>query len=156
MPLTADELNRRIAFAPGGFVPFRPAHLHLIGESEDAALMMVAQAGAGEAFSLVAGGRIVACFGVVPPWPGMAEAWLATGPGLKPYAAPFTYAARQFIHIAALSLGLRRVQIHVHTANVPHVKWARAARFKVEAELLNYLPDGGSVLLMARLFGGGR
>lgn len=160
MPLSAQELNVAIGLPEGcGLVPFAPYHLALMAEqypdaAPDAASArnMAESAAAGPAFTLMVHGRIGAVFGLVIPWPGMAEAWMLTTPAIKPIAVPFTYGARKFCDIAAQSLGLRRIQIHVQNTNDTFTDWARAAKFRFEGKCEAYRADGGDVFLMARIY----
>lgn len=156
MALTADELNIAMRLPAGVFIlPMERWHLLRLaddngGDIEAARLM--SQALEGCAYTLLAHGRVAACWGLVLPWRGLAEGWLITGPAVRPVAVPFTYGARKFCDIAAQSLQLRRIQIHVKTANDSFLAWARAAKFKREALLEGYAEDGSDVWLMAKTY----
>lgn len=148
--MNVAELNAALGLpATATVIDFEWYHPILAGV-EHAGL--VKQARLGPAFTLIYQGRVVACWGLIIHWPGLAEAWMITTPALKPIAAPFTYASRRFLAIAAQSLALRRIQIHVQTSNGAALAWARAARFKQEAKLEAYDPMGGDVYVMTRIF----
>jgi hypothetical protein len=157
MTLTADELNIAIAPPPGAFIiPMERWHLIRLAEDNATDLdvaRMQSQALDGCAFTAIVHGKVAACWGLVLPWRGLAEGWLIAGPAIKPVAVPFTYGARKFCDIAAQSLQLRRIQIHVKNANVAFMAWARAAKFKREALLAGYAEDGADVWLMAKTYG---
>ena len=155
LPLTAEELNVVIQPPEGcGLVEFMPHHLRLLKPDVERSAYdnMRESAGMGPAFTLIVHGKVAACFGLVIPWPGLAEAWMLTNDNIKPIAVPFTYGARKFCAIAAQSLHLRRIQIHVQISNDTFYQWAKAARFRYEGRCDAYTPDGESVLLMARIF----
>jgi hypothetical protein len=155
MPLTAEQLNVAIPLPEGsGIVDFAPYHLHLLDPhiNRSAFGNMVESSRMGPAFTVVVNGKIGACFGLVIPWSGMAEGWMLANDAIKPIAAPFTYGARRFCDCAALSLRLRRIQIHVQISNGTFYQWAKAARFKTEATCEAYNPDGEDVFLMSRIY----
>lgn len=157
MTLTADELNVAIAPPPGAFVvPLESWHLIRLSEDSDIGMdvgRLLSQVVDGVAFTAIVHGRVAACWGLVLPWRGLAEGWMIASPAIKPVAVPFTYGARKFCDIAAQSLQLRRIQIHVKSANVAFMAWARAAKFKREALLAGYAEDGSDVWLMAKTYG---
>lgn len=155
MPLTAEQLNVAIRLPDGcGIVDFAPYHLHLLDPhiNRSAFGNMIESSRMGPAFAVMAHGRVGACFGLVIPWPGMAEGWMLANDALKPIAVPLTYGARKFCDIAAQSLGLRRIQIHVQISNVAFNQWAKAARFKLEGKCEAYNPAGEDVFLMSRIY----
>ena len=145
----AESLNAQLGLPPGAWVvPFADYHVIIAGEPRE----LAAQAQLGPAFTLINAGKVAALWGLAVPWPGMAEAWMVTTPAVRPIAAEFTYAARRFCAIAAQSLKLRRIQIHVQTTNLQAIAWARAARFKPEAVLEAYTRNGEDVYVMKRIF----
>lgn len=150
--MTADDLNREIPMPPTAwFLDFQPSH-SLAGGFGDARLH-ASQAALGPAFTLVSGGRIAAMWGIVSPWPGLAEGWMRGNPEvLRPIALPFTRGARTFCELVHRTLGVRRLQVHVQFSNEAFMMWARAARFTLEARLEGYLPDGEAVALMAKVW----
>jgi hypothetical protein len=150
MTLTAEALNAQLGLPTGAWVvPFADYHLIITGHNAPA---LAAQALQGPAFTLIHNGRIAALWGIVICWPGMAEGWMIGTPELRPIGTWFTYATRRFCAIAAQSLDLHRIQIHVQTSNAAYGRWARAARFEPEAVLKIYTSTREDVYVMARLF----
>jgi hypothetical protein len=150
MTLTAEYLNDALPRpADTWIVPFADYHLIIVGEPHRALMEQVRH---GPAFTLIHEGRIAALWGLVLLWPGVAEGWMIATPQLRPIAIPFTYGARRFCAIAAQSLDLHRMQIHVQTSNAAFLRWAVAARFKTEAVLKRYTSTGEDVYVMARFF----
>jgi hypothetical protein len=148
--LTAAALNAELGFPAGtGIVPFAEYHLILAGITAPG---ITAQAALGPAFTLIVQGRVAAMWGLVILWPGVAEGWMIATAHLKPVGAAFTWWARRFNAIAAQSLDLRRTQIHVQTSNDAFIRWAIAAKFKREATLEAYAPDGSDVYVMSRIW----
>lgn len=162
MTLTADHLNTALRLPHGlSFAEFRPQHIEVLeaqnpgGEMSAFDLENIYQSvRRGVAFTLTMGDRVVAIFGLVFAWPGLAEGWMHTTPAAKPVAVAFTYALRRFCAEAARVVGLRRIQIHVDARSEVNLRWARAAKFQREAVLPSYWPDGSPAILMARLFRG--
>lgn len=160
MPLSAKELNVVVSLPPGcGLVEFEAYHLDLLARQfpdcapdTRSARNIIESSRMGPAFTTMAYGQIGAVFGLVLPWPGMAEGWMITTPAIKPIAVPFTYGARKFCDSAAIALRLRRIQIHIQTSKVAYYDWAKAARFCFEGKCEAYLADGSDVFLMARIY----
>jgi len=149
MSLTADHLNAQLPRpADTWVVPFSDYHLIVIGAPSE----LSEQALHGPAFTLIHDGRIAAVWGLVILWPGVAEGWMIATPALLPVGRWFTYATRRFCAIAAQSLNLHRIQIHVQTSNAAYGRWARAARFEPEAVLKIYTSTREDVYVMARFF----
>jgi hypothetical protein len=147
-----DTINRFVILPAGCWtLDFRPSHLIAAGKDDP---QLAVQASAGPAFTLIVHGRVGAIFGFVLLWRGLAEAWMVVTPHVRPIALPFSRQSRKLIDIVALSLHLRRVQIHVHTANLPAARWAKVAGFAIEATLPFYTADGQDVYLMSRIYGG--
>lgn len=150
--LSAGAVNAALAFAPDTWcLDFRPHHARAGGFGDHR--VQAAQALAGPAFTLIHRGRIAAIWGLVIAWRGLAEGWMVTNPDvIRPIALPFTRRAMRFCDLAHSTLGVRRIQVHVQISNASFMMWARAARFKVEATLPCYLPDGSDVVLMAKVW----
>lgn len=149
--MNAERLNARLAMpAQTWLLDFRPSHLLAAGLADT---QIALQAGYGPAFTLIHAGRVAAIFGFVLLWRGLAEAWMHATPHVRPIALPFSRQSRYLIDTVAEANALRRVQIHVHTANAPAVRWARLAGFSWEANLPSYTADGAEVSLMSRFYG---
>lgn len=128
---------------------FEPVHLYVAGIADQG---FVRQSREGPAFTMLRAGRVAALFGLVIPWPGLAEAWLLATPELAGIGHSFTYFARRFFAVSAAAWGLRRIQVHVDNSNVAYLRWARAAGFRFEAVIPCYGPNGEDMALMSRIF----
>jgi len=150
MSLTAEALNAALTRPAGTWiVDFADYHLRVIGEYHPT---LAEQSRLGPAFTLIHSGKIAACWGLVMLWPGVAEGWMIATPHLRPTGRWFTYATRRFCAIAAQSLDLHSIQIHVQTSNAAYGRWAKLAKFEPEAVLKNYTENREDVYVMTRLF----
>jgi hypothetical protein len=148
--LTAEALNAALRPPPATWiVAFADYHLRVIDQYHP---QLASQAALGPAFTLIHDGKIAAVWGLVLLWPGVAEGWMIATPQLQPIGRWFTYASRRFCAIAAQSLPLHRMQVHVQTSNAAYARWARAAKFRPEAVLRNYTANCEDVYVMTRIF----
>ena len=141
------------------FVPYSPDHLSYIKTNNpDIEAMRVAgklqemvdnQAGIGEAITVLAHGKPIGVFGIVPMWDGLAEIWLIPDEDLRKYPIFMTKAARTFIDICAISKRLHRMQITVRCDHRQAVGWAKTIGFKTEGLMAKYGPDQSDFYMMS-------
>lgn len=138
--------------APPGcaLLPVEPVHLYVARVT--GADYLLEQSRLGPSYTLVAHGKVAALFGLVIPWPGLAEAWLQTTPAVAPIGREFVWLCRRFFGASAASLGLRRIQMHVHNANEDYLRFARALKFRDDALLEAYGPNGEDMVMMSRIY----
>lgn len=86
----------------------------------------------GPAFSAVAGGRVVACGGVVLARPGEGEAWALTGPAAPRFALSFHRAFVRLLPVIEEECGLARVNTLVHAGHAVSRRWLRRLGFREE------------------------
>lgn len=165
MNSTSLELIERLnSSRPKGadyfFMPFSPVHIKQISVTQDDVLsaskyidlekVVAAQAVSGHAITAFLRGQPVVCFGVIPIWNGVAEAWFIADDKARREPLALTRMTKRFLDIAEISLGLRRLQITVRTTHMAAIAWARALKFSNEGLMLGYGPDGVDYFLMAR------
>lgn len=152
-------MNGGMRRAPTGriyFRPFEPAHLGLL--DLPAAERGPVNAGEWAAFLAPAftwtgfvEGRVVGCAGLVPQWPGRAQAWLLVGPALPRRAWPAITAKVAAILDAGHAAGFRRIEATVVDGFAPGHRWIRRLGFRAEGLMRGYGPDGRDHWLYARL-----
>jgi hypothetical protein len=103
-------------------------------------------------FTAMRGDQPIACAGVIPAWPGRGVAWCIFAEGMR--GAMIVAIHR---HMAAglwdchTRLGMRRIEMGVHTSYVDGHRWARMLGFKREGTMRLYSPDGTDTDLYARI-----
>jgi len=142
------------------FMPFSPAHterLHvtqpeIVAASKfiDISEAIINQASLGPAVTAFYGSQPVACFGFVPIWTGVGEAWLIADDKARSKPIGMTKMAKLFFDILQISYELHRVQIAVRTSDTRAHKWALFLGFKEEGIMRRYGPDGADHYIMAR------
>jgi RimJ/RimL family protein N-acetyltransferase len=155
-----EQLNRSCKVKGAFFMPFSPAHterLHItqpeiVAASKymDIPEAIANQANLGPAVTAFCGFQPVACFGFVPIWSGVGEAWLIADDKARAKPIGMTKVARLFFDILPISYELHRVQIAVRTSDTRAHKWALFLGFKEEGIMRRYGPDGADHYIMAR------
>lgn len=92
----------------------------------------------------------VVCFGFVPIWSGVAEAWMIGSKPAREYPMTMTRTGKKAMDIAKISMGLHRLQITVRNTDKKAEKWAYAIGFQKESTMRGYGPDGSDYLMMTR------
>lgn len=106
----------------------------------------------GQAFTAIVEGDVMAMFGVNILWPGCAEAWLVPNKNIGREKFALHRGSLAFFKYFSSKTGTRRIQITVHTLNVPADAWARRCYFQKEGVLRKYGPDGADYFMYARIF----
>jgi len=142
-------------------VPFSPVHVRMmdLGPFDTAYLehlddwvkMLDGMARIGHAFTGALAGKPMCSFGIIKLWPGVAEMWLIPDANLTTVARPFHRATKAFIDICMDDLQLVRLQVTVHTLNVPADKWIKRLHFNEEGVLRKFGPEGADYRIYARL-----
>jgi hypothetical protein len=148
----------------GKVVPFFYGHVSLmqLNEHDQAVSSSVpdwlrrlkAQSELGPCFTGLYYGKPMLSFGIIPIWPGLAEAWMIPDRDIGRVAVPLCRVARAFFNHCDTVMGLRRTQILVRSSNVRAVEWAKFLYFETEATLTAFGPDGEDYLMMRRLKNG--
>lgn len=102
------------------------------------------------AVSFVDGEKLVACGGLVIPWPGLAEAWLRAIPDCERYRVGLFRLSKRALEMNIRGLKLRRVEATLNSAFAPGIRWAEHLGFWKESELPNFGPRGETFLKYVR------
>lgn len=156
-----ETLNsKRPAGADYFFMPFSPVHMDQICLTQEDVLVsskyfnvaesVGVQSVAGPAVTAFLRGKPVVCFGVIPVWNGVAEAWFIADDIARGEPLALTRMTRRFLDIAEISLRLHRLQITVRTTHKQAIAWAKALKFENEGTMRKYGPDGVDYFFMAR------
>lgn len=107
------------------------------------------------AFTYLCDGAIVACYGFIPMWPGVWEAWMLTAKQCEAHIPHLTRAAGVVIGAFMRADGVRRLQVTVKSSDLRAAHFAEFLQFEREGVLKAYGPDGSDYLMMARYPDGG-
>ena len=150
---------------PGRFVNFSLAHVYLLDLAPwqranmeahpDYMGMLKGYAASGPAITALSDGKPVLSFGIVPFWPGVAEAWMLRGDDVSRHGRAVAYGARLFFDEIGSICQLWRCQIGVQTSNDRATKFAGFLKFKIEGLMEQFGPEKSDFYLMARLYDGG-
>ncbi len=145
----------------GKIVPFFYGHLALMNLNEhdldskahipDWLDRLKHQTNMGPSFTGLYYGKPMLSFGIIPIWPGLAEAWMIPDKDIDTVAIPLCRCARQFFAWAETTMQLRRIQIIVRSSNVRAQKWAEFLYFEKESEMMGFGPTGESHFMYRRL-----
>lgn len=97
-------------------------------------------------WAMYRGDDLLGCGGILPYWPGVAEAWMCLGPDIK--IDRDLLAGMHEIKRKLSEAGYRRIQ--ADTAPV-HGRFMRLLGFKFESEMPGYFPDGSTSHRYVRL-----
>jgi hypothetical protein len=164
MTFTCEELNHVMALDGVDYklIPFHYTHLNMMEfrESEyslinsfiDYEEKIKTCPVEGLSFSGVCFGDIVCCFGIIPLWQGVYEAWLLPCKDLTKNKLRFHKSSLKFFEYVAEKLNIHRLQINVNSQNCLAYKWAKKCYFTEEGLLREYGPDKSDFYIMSRLF----
>jgi hypothetical protein len=104
------------------------------------------------AFALLRGDAVLAEGGLIPLWPGRAEAWLLVGRDTsRRDLVPALRHARTIIEGCQRNPDFRRVEIHIRWEMPWRDSFARALGMSLEAQLRAASPTGGDMAIYARV-----
>jgi hypothetical protein len=139
-------------------VKFRSAHLQWLELQEAQAYLsadiakpengfLVEQAG--QAFTAMDGGQVLACAGVVEVWAGRAVAWAF----LSKNAGRHMMAIHRAVAGYLLASKVKRIEAWVDEGFEPGMRWLEMLGFRQETPepMRAFRPDGGSCFLFARV-----
>jgi len=95
-------------------------------------------------------GEIACCWGAVPLWSGVAEAWMLTSYKVETNPVALTRGAIRYFNTIYSDMQLHRLQIVVDCRNNVAIRWARALKFAEEGTMRGYGPDGADHIMFAR------
>ena len=135
------------------FMEFREAEKKLFDSFHDYAERIKTFPMHGLSFSGMVGKKIVCCFGLLPIWEGVYEAWLIPCLQIGEHKFKFHKSSLRFFNYAAKKLNIHRLKINVNRYNYLAYKWAMSCYFQNEGLLKGYGPDKSDYFMMSRLFG---
>jgi len=149
---------------PGRFVNFSMAHVYLLDldpwqkanmeAHPDYMGMLQSYAQTGPAITALDDGKPALSFGVVPFYPGVAEAWMLRGDLVSAHPLSVAYGARMFFDHLGHIMGLWRCQIGVQSSNDRATRFAKFLKFETEGLMRQFGPERSDFYMMARLYHG--
>lgn len=112
--------------------------------------MIKAQAGLGNAFTVILHGKPAAIVGSIPLWSGVEEMWLHIEERMRKFPVFMTKAAIEYRDYRVIAGNLHRLQITVRCSDMRAVRWARHIGFNIDGMMMKYGPDGSDFYLMSR------
>ena len=109
-------------------------------------------AGAGPAWSLLRGGRVLACGGAVRFWPGVGELWLWLGREAPENPVALARWARKAMRLLRRREGFVRLQAHVRADNASAGRFAEFLGLEREGVCPGYGPDQATHHLYGRFW----
>jgi hypothetical protein len=106
----------------------------------------------GPAYSAVVNDRVVACAGIVIPWPGMGSCWATFGEEAAKYPIWLTRTCRRIIADVVRCCGVRRLEAVVLQENLRNREWLELLGFDPEGRVARmYTSDQRNVVRYERL-----
>lgn len=109
-------------------------------------------AGAGPAWSLLRGGRVLACGGAVRFWPGVGELWLWLGREALENPVALARWARRALRLLRKRQGFVRLQAHVRADDATARRFAEFLGLRREGLCPGYGPDHATHQLYGRFW----
>lgn len=137
-------------------VKFEPGHYHRIQEQGATDHLrphvteqhLAALAALPHSYTALVDGQPIACGGLIPMWPGRAEAWAVLDATCGRQFLAVHNAARRFLDM----VDIHRIEASVEVGFVAGHRWLRALGFHMEApRMLRYGWDGRDYSLYARV-----
>ena len=101
-------------------------------------------------FTVEHNGTPVVCAGLIPLWPGVAEAWTAPSGWAKEHPLWLVRLLKRFLPQEAKRLNLHRVQMHLKD-DPARLKWGRTLGFQHEGTFQKFTSEGHTLHLLAYL-----
>lgn len=92
----------------------------------------------------------IAIIGYSLLWPGVAEAWAVTTDLIDKDRFSFCKKVREYLDFSFNSMGIKRMHITVKNDYLEGMQFARFLKFKPEAFLAKYGPDGSDYIQYVR------
>lgn len=109
----------------------------------------------GPSFSALVENRIIACAGIVLPWPGMGTCWATFGEEAARYPVWLSRTCRRVLECTIKSCGLHRIEAVALQNNERNRKWLEMLGFRHEWGVARmYTPDQQPVVRYERLSNG--
>lgn len=136
-------------FAPGDAQHIAPQDAQLRDWPSDMGSQLMALATKGRAFTLRAEGRVLCIMGLLEVHQQAATAWALIGPGCWGHMGEMTRIVRTYLD----GQPYRRMDMLVRAEFAAGHRWAGRLGFSREAVLRAWAPDGGDMVMHARIRG---
>ena len=93
------------------------------------------------------------CFGFIPLWNGVAEAWMLVDIDIRSKTVPFLRVTKHIFMGIGSVMGLHRLQMYIQQDNQRAIKYAEFAKFKREGLLMKYSPSKENYYCYGRNYG---
>jgi RimJ/RimL family protein N-acetyltransferase len=103
----------------------------------------------GLSFTALYHGQAIACAGIRPLWPGVAEAWLLFGPEVKNHRIFIVKSIKQYLSDLIIKYNLWRLQAYCRTDFPEAINFLYHLGFRVEGKARRYNPDGTDAYFMS-------
>ncbi len=106
----------------------------------------------GVSFTMIDGGNVLGCGGVIPKWNGVGELWIAISGKLR--ERPLLLVKHTLIVMGMIQSrgGFHRLQLHICEDDHRLVRWAEALGFTFEGIMRQYGADKKNHRLYARIY----
>lgn len=153
--------DRRQELCAARLITFHPGHLDLLEwrpfdkdyTTQLPTFMQQVEAYCEQGFSMtmVEDGRVLACGGILPLYPGIAYAWLFGSTYLPSRAKTFTRTLQGWMDTTSDTLNLHRLQTVCHVDDVQGKKWVEMLGFIAEGTLRGYDVNQGDYVMYAKV-----
>lgn len=107
----------------------------------------------GLAWTILAGGQVLASGGVLYFWKGVGEGWMLVTKRAKHYPLALIKIMKKGLEEAAREMKLQRIQATVKCGDPQALKLAKMLGFKIEGRMSKYGPDGKDYFMLGRANG---
>lgn len=101
----------------------------------------------GNAWTAEVDGEVIAIAGLLPQWENRALAWALLAQSAGTHFAPIHKSIKRFLQASPF----RRIEATVDVGFRPGCRWIEMLGFEIEGYMRAYRPDGGDMLLYARV-----
>ena len=143
-------------------VDFHPSHIYLMELTDYSrrfsqavpgfAESLGAQAQDNPAFTLFYNDKPFLSFGFYEIWPGVAEGWMVPSNRIERNPIVIGKAGRAVFYHIGPSMQLRRLQFMVRSSHLQAVRFAEFVKFRREATLKEYGPEGDDYHIFVRFY----
>lgn len=143
IPFTAHHIN---------FLKLDKYQSHLMNNIKDYKDWFVAQSKMGHSATVTVNDKPTVCFGFIPLWKGVAEAWMLVDTDIRTNTVPFARVTKHiFVGIGSV-MGLHRLQMYIQQDNKRAIRYAEYCKFVQEGLLKKYSPVQDNFYVYGRLY----
>lgn len=102
---------------------------------------------AGNGWTAIVDGKLIACAGLVEQWEGRALAWALISGEAGPYFTRITRAVRRALDVAHF----RRIEAQVDAEFGAGIRWAEMLGFTIESKMRKFTPEGRDAFMYVRI-----